>query len=251
MATVLSVFVFLTGVVVGSFFNAVVWRYRRRERITARHSVCVHCRHRLSALDLVPLFSYLFLRGRCRYCHRSIPWSYPVVEVFTGLVVLLPLSVYGLSVPFFVCAVFALFLELLFLLDLRYSILPDEITVPAFLVAILVALALGREFREVLFGGILGAGFFGLQYLLSHGRWIGGGDIRLGAVMGVALGLKGVSLALFFAYCFGALVGVLLLASHQKGWKSHVPFGTFLTASTYVVLLIEAATDSWVTNLFG
>ena len=251
MPTALSVFVFLVGVAFGSFFNALVWRYRRRERITAKHSVCVHCRHALSAADLVPLVSYCLLRGRCRYCHKPIPWTYPVVEAVTGLVVLAPLAVFGLTAAFFAVAVFSLFLEALFLLDLRYSILPDEITIPAFLVGILVALTLGRGFGEAAFGAILGGGFFGLQYLFSQGRWIGGGDIRLGAVLGLALGLKLVLLTLFIAYCVGAIVAVFLLVRRTKGWKSHLPFGTFLTASAYVVLLSSTAAGSWISDLFA
>lgn len=244
-----STLVLLAGIVFGSFFNAVVWRYRRREKITARHSICVHCGHTLAAGDLIPVLSYLALRGRCRYCHKPIPFFYPLVELATGLVLLLPLAFFGFTLAFVVVAAFSLLLELLFLLDLRYSILPDELTVPAIILGILVGFTIGREYRDILLGGILGAGFFLLQYAISRGRWIGGGDIRLGAVMGCALGVNALLLALFFSYCVGAIVGVILISSKQKRWKSHIPFGTFLTASTYVLLLAGTSAGTWMTTL--
>ncbi|MBI3956437.1 MAG: prepilin peptidase [Candidatus Kerfeldbacteria bacterium] len=237
------------GLALGSFLNAFIWRFVRREKITGRHSMCVHCKHRLAAADLVPIASFVLLRGRCRYCRKPIPWHYPVVELATALVLLLPLAVFGLTLAYLCVAVFSLFLELLFLLDLRYSILPDSVTVLALLTGAIVSVVLGRDYSAIIWGAILGAGFFGLQYALSRGAWIGGGDIRLGAAMGAALGWQLLLIALALAYWSGAGVAITLVLTRRKRWKSRLPFGTFLSAATYLTLLAAPALSSWAGGL--
>ncbi len=232
-----AVAVFFFGLIFGSFFNALVWRWVRKDKMTERHSRCVHCRRHLAAIDLIPVASFVLLGGRCRYCHKPIPWHYPLVELATGLVLVPVALVFGISWTAGVVAVLTLFLEALFLLDLRYSILPDSMTLPGAVVAAIAGVVLGHAYESVLIGGILGAGFFLLQFLLSRGQWIGGGDIRLGALMGLALGWRDLLIALFLAYIAGSIVGLFLVASKRKRWKSHVPFGTFLAVATYCVLL--------------
>ncbi|MFH1171722.1 MAG: prepilin peptidase [bacterium] len=241
MTYFLPLLIFFFGCILGSFFNAVVWRFPRRVRIAARHSICPNCRHALGWFDLVPLISFLFLRGKCRYCAKPISWRYPIIEIATGFLLLPPLAIFGMTATMVVAEVLVLFLILLFLLDFFSSLLPDEITIPALIPAVAVSLLLGRGFSAILLGGILGAGFFALQYVLSRGKWIGSGDIRLGAVMGLALGVQLLALALALAYIVGALVGIFLVIERRKRWKSQIPFGTFLTASTYLVLLIGAS----------
>lgn len=232
-----SILVLLMGLVIGSFFNAFLWRFGRGESVLRSRSRCVHCRHELSALELIPVVSYLVLGGRCRWCKKTIPWHYPVVELATGLLLIPPLSIFGFSETFLAVSFLVLVLEVLFLIDLRYEVLPDEITVPGILLSGIVAYFLGQSFETALLGGILGAGFFAFQHFLSHGRWIGAGDIRLGALMGVTLGWQHLLVALLVAYILGALVSVFMVAGKWKTWQSHVPFGTFLTGATYLVLL--------------
>lgn len=228
---------FIIGLLFGSFFNALIWRFHRKERITGRHSRCVHCGHDLGAWDLVPLLSYLWLRGRCRFCHKPIPWHYPVVEFAAGLLLLPVVIIYGLTFVGVGMGVFVLLFLLLFLFDLRYSILPDAVTLPSIAVGFVLGIILGRSFESIVIGGILGAGFFLFQYAISRGTWIGGGDIRLGAAMGFALGWQLLLLALVLSYVIGSVVAVGLLLAKRKTWKSQIPFGTFLTATTYLVLL--------------
>lgn len=225
------------GLAIGSFFNALVWRFRRSEKITDRRSVCPHCRHALGPRDLIPIASYLMLAGRCRYCRKPISIEYPLVELATAIVLLLPLAVWGASGSFVIVACFALFLELLFLLDAHYSILPDSVTLPGIAIGVAVGLVLGRDFSTIVIGGILGAGFFTLQYLVSRGRWIGSGDIRLGAMMGFALGWQLVLIAFAIAYISGAIAALVLIAARRKRLQSQMPFGTFLAAATFVALL--------------
>lgn len=229
--------VFLLGAALGSFLNALVWRLPRRISLLEQHSKCPRCKHRLAGADLVPILSYLFLRGRCRYCHKPISWRYPAVELFTGLLPLMVIGAYGWSWATLSIILLTLVLEALFLLDTTYHIVPDSITVPGMAIALVVSLLLGRPFGVVALGAILGAGLFLVQYVVSKGTWIGDGDIRLGALMGLALGWKLVLLALLLSYVSGAIVGSALVATGKKRWKSQIPFGSFLTLATLAALL--------------
>lgn len=240
------------GLIFGSFFNALVWRFfQRRRKITERHSVCVHCGHVLGLLDLLPVVSYVILLGRCRYCHKAIPWHYPIVELASGVLLALPTLLFGFSLQTCAVAVFTLFLIPLFLLDLRYKILPDVITLPGLVVAVGVGIASQRSFDSLLIGGILGAGFFGLQYAVSRGKWIGDGDIRLGGMMGLALGWQLTLVALALSYVAGALISVPLLLTQKKQWTSEIPFGVFLTLATYAVLLWGDGLLGWYLQTLG
>lgn len=237
--------VFVVGAVIGSFFNAVLWRYGRRS-LRERHSRCPKCRHYLYARDLVPLASYLFLRGRCRYCKRPIGFRYFVIELVCALAPLPLLALYGVTWSFLALSVLTFLFILLFVFDFTRMILPDAVTLPAFLPALAASLLLGRPVSSILIGGILGAAFFAVQYALSRGRWVGDGDIRLGAVMGVALGWKLLVFALFVSYMAGALIAVVLLLRSRATLKSAIPFGTLLTAATYATLLVgESAVDAY------
>lgn len=232
-----SIFFFGIGVAIGSFLNAFAWRFLRQERISEGRSMCVHCHHVLSARDLVPVISYALLKGRCRYCRKPIPWYYPLVELVTGILFLFLTVHYGPSLVLLPVLALLVVLEMLFLLDMRYSILPDSITIPGMVVACVVGFLLGLHWENIILGGILGAGFFGLQYVVSQGKWIGEGDIRLGALMGLVLGWQVLLVALFLSYILGAFVGVLLILRRVRGWGSHIPFGVFLTVSTIIALL--------------
>ncbi len=229
--------VFLLGVVVGSFLNALVWRMPRHISILERHSTCPRCKHALASRDLVPLLSFFLLGGRCRFCHKPISWRYPAVELTTGLLPLLILGVYGWSWAALAIILLTLFLEALFLLDTSYHIVPDSVSIPGMVLALVVSLILGRPFGAVAVGAILGTGVFLAQYVVSKGKWIGDGDIRLGALMGLALGWKLLLVALLLSYVSGAIVGSALVALHRKRWKSQIPFGSFLTPATLAALL--------------
>lgn len=226
------------GLIVGSFLNAYVWRFGQKDMSVRRgSSQCVHCKHALSALDLVPLVSFAALLGRCRYCRKPISWRYPIVELATAVITLLPVAVFGLTLTAGVVLVLSWLLEAMFLIDHQYAVLPDSLTIPAILIGILCGWLLGHSYVAIIAGGILGAAFFAVQYLISRGVWVGSGDIRLGAVMGVTLGWQFVLAALMLAYVVGAVVAVVLLVRRRTSWSSQIPFGTFLTLATYIMLL--------------
>lgn len=257
MPPVTQVFIFTFGAVIGSFLNAVTWRLRTKESFIRGRSYCPQCRHDLAAVDLVPIVSYLLLGGRCRYCRRPISPHYPAVEAAVGLLFLLsalslapdgflaPATFGRLLLDWYLISV----LVLVFMQDLKYLTIYPSVVLPAAGAAFLADLALGVEPWRPIAGAVAVAGFFWLQFVVSRGRWIGGGDIYLGVLIGAMLGWPAAFLALLLAYVSGALVGVVLLAMKKKTLGSQLPFGTFLSAAAVAVMLYGAAAMEWYLGL--
>ena len=257
MSTIVQVFVFGFGTIIGSFLNAVIWRLRTKESFIVGRSYCPHCRHELAAADLVPMFSYLLLGGRCRYCRKPISPSYIAVETAVGALFLLAglrwiggpaASVAALPQVLLAWYLIAV-MVVVFVFDLRYMMILPSVVLPAAAVAFAANLALGRSPLSLLLGVLIAAGFFYLQLTLSRGRWIGGGDVYLGVLLGAMLGWQLVLVALFLAYVSGAIAGIGLLAAKKKTMQSQLPFGTFLSAAAIVALLYGDKLILWYLGL--
>ncbi len=240
------VLIVLFGLAVGSFLNVVIYRLPGKISFVKGRSFCPHCKHALTAIDLIPLISFLLLRGRCRYCGKPIAWQYPLVELATAGAFLLFFLHEGFSIAFLVHLIFAAFLIVIFVIDFERYLILDVVSLPGILFAFLGSVFFLHEpLVSVLIAGILGGGFFLIQFVLSKGKWIGGGDIRLGVLSGFMLGLERFSLALVLAYIVGAFVGIVLILGGKKSWKSKMPFGTFLSASTLIFLLFGQQIADW------
>lgn len=245
------ILVILLGLVVGSFLNAVIYRLHVGVSFMHGRSYCPFCKHDLGFLDLIPLFSFLFLKGKCRYCHKHISWQYPSVELGTMIAFLLIFWQFGLTPELFVYLLYSIFLILIFVYDLRYYLILDRVSLPAIGLALILSFfVLEVEIISLFIAGALGGGFFLLQFIVSKGKWIGGGDIRLGLLMGFMLGYPEVLIALFIAYVIGSLFGVTLILSGKKKWSSQVPFGTFLSLATFVSFFIGEYLVNYYLDLF-
>ena len=279
------IFVFIFGTIIGSFLNAVIWRIHVSRSVMRGRSRCVHCEHELSAGDLIPLVSFALLRGKCRYCKKPISWQYPLVELAMGTLFVLSYGIFlagapdgiiqnlflgqqaGALLAFVRLLFFLAVLVVLFVYDARWGLLPDSVTLPAIPLAYIINLFVfsspavcvdstvvcffASPWAQMLLAALIGGGFFALQYIISRGVWIGGGDIRLGALMGIMLGFPGVLYALFIAYIVGACVAVVLLAFRKKGMKSEIPFGPFLCGATMVMLLYSDRIIDWFGKIFN
>lgn len=234
------IFLFLFGLAFGSFLNAWVYRTRVAQSIAKGRSLCPQCKHQLHWPDLIPVLSFLFLRGKCRYCHKKISLQYPVVEFVTGILFVLVFILQGsnLGVLLFRDLAIVFFLEFIFLYDLLYGEIPFFSTVfPGIALLIFSLFFHFLSPTALILGLCIGTGFFLLQFFISKGAWIGGGDIGMGFFMGVALGSPLIWLALFFAYVGGSLVLLPFLFLKKVNKKSKIPFGTFLAVGTLVTLL--------------
>jgi len=245
---IISLFVVL-GLCIGSFLNAAIFRLAKKESVARGRSKCLHCGTQLVWYDLIPVLSFLLLRGKCRRCHAFIDVQYILVEVFAAVLFGIAALLWSLSgMPWLQlvrdCFAVSIFL-FLFVYDCRYYLLPDMVTLPAVAIIIVLNLVLGMSPLAMCLGALIGGGFFALQFVLSKGRWIGGGDIRLGVLMGVLLSWPLILVALFIAYVSGAAIGIILLLMKKKHFGSKLPFGTFLSVSSIATLWYGQVILQW------
>lgn len=251
MEIALAALVVVAGLVVGSFLNVVILRTRVKTSVADGRSKCISCQTALSVRDLVPVLSFCALRGKCRSCKVPISIQYPLVELSAGVLFLLAFLSDGFGLSFVRDAVFISTLVVIFVFDLRYMEIPDRFTVPAMVFALAANLYLGVGIVSLGLGALVGGGFFLMQYVLSKGKWIGGGDIRLGALMGLMLGLPSTIAALFVAYVVGAIYAAWLLATGRAKGESQVPFGTFLAVATIAAMFFGDRIVGWYLGMFG
>lgn len=245
-----SAVVFLSGAIIGSFISAAEYRLFRgiglwKEKGGLARSRCSQCQAVLMPLDLVPIVSFLLLRGQCRSCHKPVSWQYPALEIVAGVIALISYLQFGFTMEGVMIACFGWSLLFFFVYDLKYQLVPDRVILPVIVVMLLCSLWQGIPMTSLFFGALIAGGFFAAQYVLSRGRWIGGGDIRLGVLLGVMLGWQFTIVALFLAYLFGAVVALLLLAQQKANRHTKIPFGTFLTVAGFISLLYGQQIINW------
>lgn len=232
-----AVFITITGMCVGSFLNVVIYRLPKGESILWGRSHCPVCGHTLAWYDLIPVFSFAFLRGKCRSCGARISWVYPAVELLTGLLFLLLFCRFGLTLALVKYLFLAGILIAAAFIDLQHYIIPNFLVV-AGLAGSVVFGVLARDVGVVsaLAGAAACGGFLFLVALLSGGG-MGGGDVKLAFVTGLYLGWPLAPLGLLLAICVGGVLAIVLLAFHIKGRKDPLPFGPFLALGFLIALL--------------
>jgi len=272
------------GLAFGSFVNALVWRLHEQEGLAAKkvkdrakatknaqalsitkgRSMCPECRHELAAIDLAPIFSWLALKGKCRYCHKPISLQYPLVELATASLFVVSYFWWPVTFSHSQVAIFILWLAMLvgllalLVFDLRWMILPNKLIYPLAAVAlvqsVIVVASASRPSRALLnelLAVLVGGGLFYILYQISSGKWIGGGDVRLGWLLGLVAATPARSMLLIFiAALAGSLVSLPLLASHRVKRSSTIPFGPFLIIAMVIVQLFGHAILFWYQRTF-
>lgn len=234
MNGVLSVCAAVFGAAVGSFLNVLIHRLPSGQSIISPPSHCPACHHRIRFYDNIPLVSYLILRGRCRDCGNTISPRYPLVELLTAAMSVVLFLRFGIDVRYLFSFIFTASLIVVTFIDLDHQIIPDVITLPGIPVFFLAAVGvMGVPVIESLLGIVLGGGSLYLiavvYELLTKREGMGGGDIKLLAMLGAFLGWKSLFYILFVSSFLGALVGVALMFLEKKDMKYAVPFGPFLS----------------------
>jgi len=254
MNAIIYIFIFLLGICIGSFLNVVILRLPKKKKFAnlKQRSKCPKCKRTLHLLDLIPLFSFLFLKGRCRYCHKKISWQYPLVEFLTGLFFVLIFWQNGFSWQTLIGFIGTGFLLVLAFIDGKFQIVPDSISIPGIIVIFLFQLLTDiKSWQSILLGMVLGAGWFFAQWILSKGKWVGSGDIRIGALLGAFLGFWGTILALFGSYFFGSVWAIYLLIRGKVRLKSRIPFGVFLGIFGILAFIFGPEVVSWYRAIIG
>lgn len=262
----LTITLFILGLALGSFVNALVWRIHeqstgkksKKHSIMRGRSMCPHCKHELSVADLIPVLSWLALKGKCRYCAKPISWQYPAVELSTAALFAVsylfwPEKLQGAEwIQFVIWLACLTGFVALIVYDLRYMILPNRIIFPLIVLASLGALIESvaensiDPLRASLLGLIIGGGLFYLLFVLSDGAWIGGGDVKLGFLLGILVGGPGQAvLMLFLASLLGTLVALPFLLAKRWSAKNKIPFGPFLITGAIIAQLFGVTILDW------
>jgi leader peptidase (prepilin peptidase) / N-methyltransferase len=243
--TVLS----LLGLSVGSFLNVCVHRLPRRQSLVRPGSRCPHCGYVLRWYDNIPVVSYLLLRGRCRACRESIAIRYPALELATLLLFLVHGAVFGWSALLVVRLLFACAMVVLFAIDLEHHLLPDVITLPGIVAGLLFSIVLPPGIVDSLLGVLVGGGVLWLigeaYYRYSGQEGMGGGDVKMLAMIGAFLGSKLVLVTLVLSSVAGSLIGVVVIALKRGGMKYALPYGTFLALGALAASLVGERLVSW------
>lgn len=266
-AILLFIFIFILGSIMGSFVGAMTWRMKRKKDWVRGRSECEHCHHQLAAIDLIPIVSYVSLRGKCRYCHKPIGKTAIWLEISTGLAFLASALLWpslvnqGWSAPTQIMSMegVASYLSLvawlaclvifvaLFVYDLRWHLLPNKLVFPLVGLALICSgclyigvyhMGVGVWIINLLLGLIPITGIYGLMYLMSSGRWIGLGDVKLGIAIGFLVPWWGGLVVLFVANLFGSLASIPGLVRKKLKVNSEIAFGPYLIVATYLVFLL-------------
>jgi leader peptidase (prepilin peptidase) / N-methyltransferase len=244
----------LLGLAVGSFLNVCIHRIPRGGSIVRPPSRCPRCGYLLRWYDNVPLLSYFLLRGRCRRCRGPISIRYPIVEVATMAVFVLHLHVFDWTALMAVRLVFACALVVLFAIDLEHQLLPNVITLPGIVAGLVASTMLPPGLRDALIGTILGGGVLWLigeaYYRYAGQEGMGGGDVKMLAMVGAFLGWQLVLVTLVLSSVAGSLIGLLVIASRRGGMKYALPYGTFLALGALAASLAGDQIVAWYVGLY-
>ena len=250
----MAILLIVVGMATGSFLGALTFRLPRGQTIVKGRSLCPHCKRKIAWHDNIPLFSYLILGGRCRHCDKEISKRYPFIELSTGLVFLgtyllldncsgelaqtlcsWKASLKLLTLPFllFVASV----MITIFVIDLEQKLIPDELSLFGFIVVLVAAIFLASFFANV-FSGLLVSVILLLIHLVTNGRGMGLGDVKLALFAGTFLGWPYALIWLFIAFLTGAQVGIILILVGKASFGKQIPFGPFLIFSFFITVIL-------------
>ena len=250
-ATVLALF----GLMIGSFLNVCIYRLPRQRSIVRPRSQCPSCGYELRWCDNIPVVSYVVLGGRCRRCRAGISIRYPLVELITMVVFLGHFAVFGLDPILIPRLLFACSLIVLFAIDLEHHLLPNAITLPGIVAGLAFSLFLPPWPMSSLIGIAVGGGVLWLlgeaYYRYAGQEGMGGGDVKMLAMIGAFLGWKLVLVTLVLSSILGSVIGVAVIALKRGGLKYALPYGTFLALAALVASLVGEQIVNWYLGLYA
>jgi leader peptidase (prepilin peptidase)/N-methyltransferase len=253
--TLLAVAFAWLGLAVGSFLNVCIHRIPRGGSIASPPSRCPGCGHRLRWYDNVPVLSWAVLRGRCRNCRAPISVRYPLVELATMATFLVHLYTFDWTLLMAVRLAFACALIVLFAIDLEHHLLPNVITLPGIAAGLVLSALVPPGLGDAVFGAILGGGvlwLIGEAYFRYSGQeGMGGGDVKMLAMIGAFLGWKQVLVTLVLSSVAGSIIGLLVVATRRGSMKYALPYGTFLAIGALVASLIGDHIVAWYAGLYA
>jgi leader peptidase (prepilin peptidase) / N-methyltransferase len=241
MNYLIPIIVFVFGAIIGSFLNVCIYRIPRSKSIVKPNSFCPNCEKPIEFYDNIPIVSYIILGGKCRNCGAKISMRYPFVELMTAVIFLMISSRWGISYESFIQMFFVSLLIIISFIDYDFQIIPDILSIGGLVVGVLISFVrTGFQFKDALYGVLLGGGAllaiaYGYQLIMKR-EGMGGGDIKLLAMIGSFTGFKGVIFALVGGSIIGTLVGIPLMLIKKENTKYAIPFGPFLSLAAFLYL---------------
>lgn len=223
----MKVLFFMYGLFIGSFLNVCAYRIPESKSVIYPHSSCVSCGHVLNFIDMLPVVSYICYKGRCKYCKTHYSAGYPIIEFLNGSLYFLVVLKYGLSFYSVILCLLISILIVVCLIDLKYMIIPNIVNIATSSIGMLLLLYERASIADKILGSFLGFGLFILISLFTGA--MGGGDIKLMAVIGLVFGIKGVLFITLFSFIIGAVISILLICLKIKNRKDKIPFGPFIS----------------------
>jgi leader peptidase (prepilin peptidase)/N-methyltransferase len=247
---VLSLVSIIFGALIGSFLNVCILRLPKEESIITPGSHCPHCQNPIKFYDNIPLVSYVLLKGRCRHCHSPISFQYPLIEGITALGSLILFMKFGPSLSYLFYFSFVAALIAITVIDLYHQIIPDVISLPGIGAGLLASLIIPQiTFLNSVLGILLGGGSLFLvatlyQWLFKR-EGMGGGDVKLLAMIGAFLGWKAVILTILLSSLIGSITGIIIMVLKGKDFKYAIPFGPFLSLGAMIALFYGPSLITW------
>ncbi len=244
------------GAIVGSFLNVCIHRLPKGESIIIPGSHCPDCKKPIHFYDNIPLISYFLLRGKCRHCKKPISIQYPLIEGITAIGSLLLSLKYGPSLSYLIYFLFVDGLIVVTVIDLYYQVIPDVVSIPGMVVGLLSSFIMPHHtYLNSLIGILVGGGSLFLvatlyQWLFKR-EGMGGGDIKLLAMIGAFLGWKAVILTILLGSLIGSIIGIIIMILKGKNFKYAIPFGPFLSLGAVTALFYQNEIISWYLQLKG
>jgi leader peptidase (prepilin peptidase)/N-methyltransferase len=244
----------ILGLTVGSFLNVCIHRIPRRQSLVYPGSRCPHCGYALRWYDNVPVLGYVSLLGRCRQCHARISLRYPLVELVTMALFVVHGMAFGWSALLVPRLLFACMLVVLFAIDLEHQLLPNVITLPGIVIGLIASAVLPPGFTDAIIGAIVGGGVLWLigeaYYRYSGHEGLGGGDVKMLAMIGAFLGWKLVLVTLVLSSFAGSIVGLGVIVMKRGGMKYALPYGTFLALGALIASLVGDRIVNWYVSFY-
>ena len=255
MATYLTEFlIFIFGLCIGSFLNVCIYRLPESKSIVHPRSMCPNCGALIRFYDNIPILSYVALKGKCRHCETSISFRYPVIELMSGIFAVGVFLKYGITFETAIYYAFVAALLVITFIDIDHQIIPDVITLPGIPIFFAASFALPEITAvESILGILIGGGSLfsvaWLYHLLTKKEGMGGGDIKLLAMMGAIIGWQGILFTIFVASAVGTVSGMLLMLKNRKTMKLAIPFGPFLAIGATAYIFFGPQLIAWYFNL--
>lgn len=241
-----TVLFFIVGLIIGSFLNVLIFRIDNLNSVWRGRSQCMKCKHQLAWYDLIPLFSFISLKGKCRYCKEKLSIQYPLVEFVTALIFLFLFLFYGLAWSFIFYALIFSILIVVVVVDIKTQTVPENFVWAALILSLLFGWYFGGfSFLNLILGGLVSGGLLALMVLISHEKWMGSGDIKIGLILGFLCGYPVAIFGMFFSFLIGAIVGLIYIKISRKTLKDALPFAPFLVFATLIALVYGNLAISW------